>query len=85
MPDPKTIDGRPVTDEDWWTWVHPRSDEEVAQERADTLAHLRRHGQVAAAERAERAGFTCDACGRVKVCVLSFDPYNTGGDCLWDK
>ena len=29
--------------------------------------------------------FTCDECGAAARCELSFDPYNTNGDCLAEK
>lgn len=29
--------------------------------------------------------FTCDTCADRRRCVLVFDGYNTGGDCLADK
>ncbi len=31
------------------------------------------------------AEFTCDHCWRAPECVLAFDLYNTGGDCLASK
>lgn len=32
-----------------------------------------------------KIAFTCDGCGRATVCLYTFDPYNTDGDCLDDK
>lgn len=29
--------------------------------------------------------FTCDGCSFAPRCTLAFDPYNTNGDCLYDK
>ena len=30
-------------------------------------------------------GATCDDCASVFECPVAFDPYSTGGDCLWEK
>ena len=79
------VGGRLVSPDDGWTWLEPRPDDEVAKERADTLAHLRKIGLLATVEKIEARGFTCDGCARAPVCVLSFDPYNVDGDCIWDK
>ena len=28
---------------------------------------------------------TCDQCAAMTICSLAFDPYNSNGDCLYDK
>lgn len=34
---------------------------------------------------ADKMSFTCDECSHAPLCTLSFDGYNTDGDCLLSK
>lgn len=68
-----------VLADDPWTWREPVSDDELEAARADSLAWLNREDHT------HEGPFTCDDCPRKAVCVLAFDPYNTEGDCLYDK
>ena len=67
--------GDEVTEEDRWTYRVPRTPEQLAEERRASLEWWGGADQP----------FTCDGCPRASVCVLAFDPYNTHGDCLYDK
>ena len=35
--------------------------------------------------RARYGACTCDGCPDRMICSCSFDPYNIGGDCLYEK
>lgn len=66
----------PVDYPDPWTLTVPWDDADLAAERSHVIDH---HGMPA------DVVFTCDDCARANVCVLAFDPYNTDGDCLYNK
>lgn len=55
-----------------------------APRSAEALAEIRRQS-VAERPLAAGAAFTCDTCTSAPRCLLAFDPYNTDGDCLWEK
>jgi len=61
--------------EDRWSWEVPLTDEELNREREESVKREGRPEIV----------FTCDGCSANKVCTLAFDPYNTDGDCLYEK
>lgn len=84
-------------EQDPWTYEVARSPEDLARWRASGVDRLTGMEEIPAMNAMllvlKRSGrpvdepivFTCDSCERAPVCKLAFDPYNTDGDCLWDK
>lgn len=62
---------------DPYTLACPRTEDELKVYR-DTI-------DASAQAEGCRVGDNCDDCVRRYVCMLVFDPYNTDGDCLYDK
>lgn len=65
--------------EDEWTWKTPVTDEQLQQLRLEFWEHFRNAKYISP------KACTCDGCPRERICVLSWDTYNTDGDCLYDK
>lgn len=59
-----------------WLWAVPLTDAELAQARRASLEFLDWPADLR---------FTCDGCPLAPRCSLAFDPYNTEGDCLYEK
>ena len=68
--------GLPTDPEDRWLFAEPRSPEKMAEYRAEMIAE---HGGP------EGFKFTCDDCCLAPRCTLTWDSYNTNGDCLYGK
>lgn len=59
---------------DEWTRRRELTDPELADLRSQAVE-----------EGTALESFTCFNCPRERVCILVYDPYNTSGDCLWEK
>ncbi len=62
---------------DKWTREVPLTEEQ--------LQSLRKKIDDQAGEHGSSSGDTCEGCWRRYICDLVWDPYNTNGDCLYDK
>jgi len=61
----------------------PRTDAELSTLRKEAV-RTGYHKNYPGAP-SEPGFFTCDDCSLVRACGWAFDPYNTLGDCLFDK
>jgi len=64
---------------DHWMRDEPLNDEQFTAFKKKKVAWTLKH-YPGASDR-----FSCDGCGLVRKCLLAFDPYNTDGDCLYEK
>lgn len=65
----------------------PRTDEDIAKLRNASVQHIfeDESPEVRFDELSAHGAFTCDDCALVRACGHAFDPYNTRGECLFDK